>query len=382
MTLSPTRWLSLFYIHFFLGWGIYLPFWSLWLKGQSLTPALIGILLGVAQGTRAMGSLFITTRIRRSEQLMPAARLLSLATLVLFCGFLLPQSLPLLLGLTLISSLLYSPLMPISDAIATRMVAQIGIDYGKVRLWGSVAFVVMSTLMGYFTGLWGSQAVLWCLLATQLMMFLGTLPAMSVPLTDGAAAKASTPWHQLLKLPKLRRFLFTNMAIQGSHAAYYGFSAIYWQSLGISAGTIGFLWSWGVVVEVAVFFFAKRLFGNKRASWLLSIAACAVMLRWTGTAFASSLWQLVLLQAMHGLTFTLAHLGAITYISKELPRHHGVGAQALYSALALSLSVAAMMLVTGGLFEALGSKVFLVMAALGLPALLLARKVRPIEEPV
>ncbi|WP_115718864.1 3-phenylpropionate MFS transporter [Gallaecimonas mangrovi] len=380
MTLSPTRWLSLFYIHFFLGWGIYLPFWSLWLKGQSLTPAMIGILLGVAQGTRAMGSLFITTRIKRSEQLIPASRLLALATLFVFAGFVLPQSLPLLLALTLVGSLVYSPLMPISDAMATRMVAQIGMDYGKVRLWGSVAFVVMSTLMGYLTNLWGSQAVLWGLLATQLMLFVGTLPKMSVTLTDGPKAKTSTPWLTLLKIPMLRRFIATNMAIQGSHAAYYGFSAIYWQSLGIKASTIGFLWSWGVVVEVAVFYFAKRLFANKSAAWLLTIAATAVMVRWTGTAFAHSLWQLWLLQTLHGLTFTTAHLGAITYISKELPRHHSVGTQALYSAMALSLSVAAMMLVTGWLFAPMAGLVFLVMAALGIPALLLARGVKPIHD--
>ncbi|WP_035482098.1 3-phenylpropionate MFS transporter [Gallaecimonas xiamenensis] len=380
MTLRPSIWLSLFYVHFFLGWGIYLPFWSLWLKGQSLTPALIGIILGLAQGTRALGSLFITTRIKRSEQLMPASRLLALATLLTFAGFLLPQSLPLLLGLTLVSSLLYSPLMPISDAMATRMVAQTGMDYGKVRLWGSVAFVLMSTAMGYITGLWGSQAVLWCLLATQLLMFVGTLPAMTEPLTDGPKARPALPWTQLLKEPMLRRFLLIIMAIQGSHAAYYGFSVIHWERLGISAATSGALWSWGVVVEVLVFFFARRLFNHQSAATLLSLAAGAVLLRWTGTAFATELWQLVILQSLHGFTFSLAHLGAIRFISKELPSHYGVGTQALYSALALSLAVAAMMLVTGALFDSLGGLVFLLMAALGLPAWWLARGLKPLSE--
>ncbi|WKE67079.1 3-phenylpropionate MFS transporter [Gallaecimonas kandeliae] len=380
MTLPPSRWLSLFYVHFFLGWGIYLPFWSLWLKGQNLTPAIIGLLLGVAQGTRALGSLFITTRIKRSEQLLPASRLLALSTLLIFCGFLLPQSLPLLLGLTLLGSLLYSPLVPISDAMATRLVAQIGMDYGKVRLWGSIAFVVMSTAMGTITGLWGSEAVLWCLLATQLLMFLGTLPAMSVPLTDGPAAQAAKSWWALLKKPMVRRFVLITMCIQGSHAAYYGFSALYWQKQGISPGTIGALWSWGVVVEVAVFYFAKRLFGRQSAAWLLSLGAIAVMVRWTGTAFADQLWQLILLQALHGVTFTLSHLGAIRFISKEIPAHYGVGTQALYSAFGLSLAVAAMMLVTGALYEDWGGKAFLAMAVLGAPALWLCRGLRPVSE--
>ncbi|WP_406663041.1 3-phenylpropionate MFS transporter [Gallaecimonas sp. GXIMD1310] len=377
MQLAPSRWLSLFYIHFYLGWGIYLPFWSLWLKGQTLAPAMIGLLLGLAQATRAVGALLITTRVKRASQLLPASRLLALATVLIFTGFLLPQSLPLLVLLTVVGSLLYAPLMPLGDAIATRMVAQTGMDYGRVRLWGSIAFVVASTAMGSITGSFGANAVLWCLLLTQLLMLLGTLPGLTAPLDDGPAAEPATHWLTLLKKPQLRRFLLITVCIQGSHAAYYGFSAIYWQQQGLSAGVIGALWSWGVVVEVAVFYFARRLFSQTPAATLLALGACAVMVRWTGTSYATALWQLIALQALHGMTFTVSHLGAIRFISKELPQAHAVGSQALYSAFALSLAVALMMLLCGALFASWGSHIFLLMAALGLPALLLSVGLNP-----
>ncbi|WP_341501224.1 3-phenylpropionate MFS transporter [Gallaecimonas sp. GXIMD4217] len=378
--LSPRLWLSLFYINFFLGWGIYLPFWALWLKDQALPPTQIGLLLGLAQGTRALGSLLLTTRVKQAQQLIPASRLLSLATFCAFLAFLLPQSMALLVVLTVVSSLLYSPLVPLSDTLATRMVTQVGLDYGKVRLWGSVAFVLATTGIGYVTGWLGAEAILWCLLASQALMWLGTMIPMTVQPNDGEQARPALAWHGLLRQPMVLRFLAVVALIQGSHAAFYGFSAIHWQSLGIGEGAIGALWSLGVVVEVAIFYFARHLFAGRSAAQLLALAAGAVLLRWTGTAHAESLWALAGLQALHGLTFATAHLGAMQYIGRELPGHFAVGTQALYSAFCLSLAVAAMMLVSGALFEQVGGQIFLIMAALGLPALLLCRGLKRVED--
>nr|VUD28660.1 3-phenylpropionic acid transporter [Raoultella sp. NCTC 9187] len=54
------------------------------------------------------------------------------------------------------------------------------------------------------------------------------------------------------------RFLACVCLLQGAHAAYYGFSAIYWQETGYSASAIGYLWSLGVVAEVVIFALSKK----------------------------------------------------------------------------------------------------------------------------
>lgn len=38
MVLHSTRWLALSYFTYFFSYGIFLPFWSVWLKGIGLTP--------------------------------------------------------------------------------------------------------------------------------------------------------------------------------------------------------------------------------------------------------------------------------------------------------------------------------------------------------
>ncbi len=44
MVLQSTRWLALGYFTYFFSYGIFLPFWSVWLKGIGLTPETIGLL--------------------------------------------------------------------------------------------------------------------------------------------------------------------------------------------------------------------------------------------------------------------------------------------------------------------------------------------------
>ncbi|SQI96864.1 3-phenylpropionic acid transporter [Klebsiella oxytoca] len=38
MVLHSTRWLALSYFTYFFSYGIFLPFWSVWLSGLGLTP--------------------------------------------------------------------------------------------------------------------------------------------------------------------------------------------------------------------------------------------------------------------------------------------------------------------------------------------------------
>lgn len=65
-----------------------------------------------------------------------------------------------------------------------------------------------------------------------------------------------------------------------AHAAYYGFSAIYWQSAGYSASAVGYLWSLGVVAEVIIFALSHKLFRRFSARDLLLLSAVCGVVRW------------------------------------------------------------------------------------------------------
>ena len=87
MVLQSTRWLALGYFTYFFSYGIFLPFWSVWLKGIGLTPETIGLLLGAGLVARFLGSLLIAPRVSDPSRLMSALRELALLTLLCAVAF-------------------------------------------------------------------------------------------------------------------------------------------------------------------------------------------------------------------------------------------------------------------------------------------------------
>lgn len=144
MVLQSTRWLALGYFTYFFSYGIFLPFWSVWLKGIGLTPETIGLLLGAGLVARFLGSLLIAPRVSDPSRLISALRVLALLTLLFAVAFWAGAHVAWLMLVMIGFNLFFSPLVPLTDALANTWQKQFPLDYGKVRLWGSVAFVIGS----------------------------------------------------------------------------------------------------------------------------------------------------------------------------------------------------------------------------------------------
>jgi PPP family 3-phenylpropionic acid transporter len=193
------------------------------------------------------------------------------------------------------------------------------------------------------------------------------------PRTSGAPGIS---WKALLGEKPVWRFLLCVTLLQGAHAAYYGFSAIYWQDVGYSSTTIGYLWSLGVVAEVLVFTFSKQLFSRWSARDLLLLSAVCGVVRWGMMGAFTALPWLIVMQILHCGTFTVCHLAGMRFIAAR-PRDQVIRLQSVYSALAMGGGVAVMTMVSGFLFEHLHAGLFWVMALLAVPAIFLRPVVTP-----
>ena len=87
MVLQSTRWLSLSYFTYFFSYGIFLPFWGIWLQGEGIPPETIGILLGAGLISRFLGSLIIAPSVKDPSHLVTAIRILALLALAFAVGF-------------------------------------------------------------------------------------------------------------------------------------------------------------------------------------------------------------------------------------------------------------------------------------------------------
>lgn len=371
MVLQSMRWLALSYFTYFFCYGIFLPFWGGWLKGEGLSAESIGMLLGAGLVARFVGSLIITPSIKDPSRLISVLRVLALLALLLSVGFWFGNAWLWLMFVMIGFNLFFAPLVPLTDALAATWQRQIVMDYGKVRVWGSIAFVIGSAVTGELVAVWGHSAILAILSVGLVTMLLGMLfqpSIMPMAVASSARPDAVTPWGTLLKTPTVWRFLLCVSLLQGAHAAYYGFSVIYWQSEGYSASVIGYLWSLGVVAEIIIFTFSQSLFKRWSARQLLLLSAVCGIVRWTLMGSTVALPWLVVIQILHCGTFAVCHLAGMRFIAA----HTGgevLRLQAVYSALAMGGGIAIMTMVSGFLFEYFQQGTFLVMALLAVPVL-------------
>ncbi len=175
MAIGSAKWLGLSYFTYFFCYGIYLPFWGVWLKGVGLNAEQIGLLLGCGMVARFVGSLFIASQVKNPGQLITALRLLALLTCFIAAGYWVGQQWMWLLLVMTGFNLFFSPLVPLSDALAATWTQQIGLAYGPVRLWGSLAFVISSALTGMLVSAFSSQAILMLLSVGLVSMLAGML---------------------------------------------------------------------------------------------------------------------------------------------------------------------------------------------------------------
>ncbi|MCW8333834.1 3-phenylpropionate MFS transporter [Vibrio paucivorans] len=367
---SPYGWISQYFVGFFFAYGVYLPFWALWFEEQGVSATDIGVLVGIGFATRCVANMVLTPRIHRVEHLMPALRWLSFAAL-LFVGFhfFTGGSFWMMALATVLFNLCCGPIVPLSDAMANYYARLKMLDYGRTRLWGSIAFIGGSTVVGFLVAQYGTNMILYTAMAGVLFSLLvGMRNTNPMPVTEQQDEAERPKLSKLLREWPVVKFLALVALIQGSHAAYYSFSSIYWKGAGYSEDIIGYLWSLGVVAEVAVFALSKRLFSGWSLRALFVAAAIGVMARWGLTASTTAIAALVMIQLLHGVTFAMAHIAAIQYIQSS-ESHKMVALQALYNAIPLGAFIALMTTLSGWGYENWGANVFWAMAVMGFLAL-------------
>ncbi|ALB63705.1 3-phenylpropionic acid transporter [Cronobacter condimenti 1330] len=375
MVLQSTRWLALSYFTYFFSYGIFLPFWSVWLAGVGVPPETIGLLLGSGLIARFLGSLLLAPRVKDPSRLVFALRLLAALTLLFALGFWFGHQTAWLFVVLVGFNLFFSPLVPLTDALAATWQRQITMDYGRVRLWGSLAFVIGSALTGKLVSTYDYRAILALLSLGVASMLIGMLLKPSVMPQGESRHNEAAGWPVWRKLLRENwRFLACVSLLQGAHAAYYGFSAIYWQGQGYSASVVGYLWSLGVVAEIVIFALSKKLFSRFGARDLLLLSGVLGIIRWGLMGWTTALPLLIVAQILHCGSFSICHLAAMRYIAAR-EGSEVIRLQSVYSAVAMGGGIAVMTVFAGFLYQHLAGGVFWVMALVALPALFLRPKV-------
>ncbi|MFQ5534107.1 MAG: MFS transporter [Sphingomonadales bacterium] len=376
--------MGLLYAAWFAVLGIQMPFWPLWLKVQGLGSSQIGLALMIALMAKVVaGPLFAQFAdnfgIRRN--LIVALGWASLASFALFT---LADSVATILIITALTACLFPSIIPLADNLLLLHAREHGLHYGRVRLWGSIAFIAVSISGGAIVAAYSENIVLWLVLAALMLVVVAAILA---PKESGAAARRAPGYsltsrmRAIFKDRRLVLLLASAGAIQASHGIYYVFGTISWREAGFSDPVIGTLWALGVAAEVVVFAVIGGSGGRVRTSQLLLLSSIAGMVRWSFLPVTHNVFLIGALQCLHGLTFGATHLAAVQFLARHVPIELSATAQSLYSALSMGLIVAGSVAMSGFLYESFGVTAYWAMAAICMIGFYLALALRASQDP-
>ena len=366
----------------FFGIGVSLPFLPVWLKARGLGVEQIALVLAAQSVLRVVASPLmshVADRLGRLRPVMTGCAALALAGLLWLAGA--RGFAAILLGV-IAAYAAFAPLMPLTEAYAVSAVKHMaGLDYGRMRLWGSLAFIAGNLVAGASLDVMEAGNLIWLIVAAQAAL-VGALMLLP-PRGAHEEARARAPGQGVVRHSFLSAaFIIFVLAVglaQGSHALVYGFSALHWKALGHSGAVTGMLWATGVLAEVVLFWFSGAVMARLGAVRLLMLGAGAAVIRWLGLSLDPPLALLFAFQALHGLSFGASHLGAIEYIKSRVAPERMATAQAIYGAVAGGVFMTGSMWASGKLFRAYGAHAWWFMAVMAGLAFMLALALRRIS---
>ncbi|MCX7068308.1 MAG: MFS transporter [Methylococcales bacterium] len=372
MTIPYWR-LSGFYFFYFATVGSFIPYWSLYLKHIGFNADAIGELSALLIGTKMISPNLWGWIADRTGKSLRIIRFAAFFAGFLFAGFLFFHGYVWFAWITLCFSFFWNAALPQFEAVTLQHVKTEPHRYSRIRLWGSVGFIVAVLGVGQLLDGWGIDYLPMVVIGILVLMWLVSLIIPEAKRSD-IHHTDSIGMLQILKNPEVLAFLLVSLLVQLAHSPYYVFYSIYLKHYHYSASDTGLLWTCGVLAEIVLFIYMKRLLQRFSLRIVLLSSLLLSIIRWWLIAnYANNIPLLISAQLLHAASFGGTHVAAMHLIYQYFGEQHQGKGQALYTSLSFGLGGLLGSLYAGYCWESLSPEfVYLIAAFCCTLALLIA----------
>ncbi|MDZ4695380.1 MAG: MFS transporter [Deltaproteobacteria bacterium] len=349
--------LRVFFFMYLLCAGIMVPFFPMVLRGRGLTGTEIALVLActpLMHLTTPFVWGWLADRTRRPDLV---AQIAVLGTALAFVPLSFSTSFAGLWVSNLVTQFFFTPLPGLSDSLAMMRVRMANDVYGRIRLWGSVSFMLAAATMGLLlTHRWGDKTngPLVPLVAGAFLLL-----AFFVAFFVRGGQRGTRPrFSDTRRLLADRRLIFL-IVVGGIHwgctAPFHNFFGAMVQDRGFPRSVLGWSFALSVLAELLVFFFGRSILQRARLSTLFSITMFGSALRWSLSAWVVHPAALIAVQVLHGLTYGVFWSVSVSWLHGLVPENLRVTGQTLFTAGVLGVGNLAGVLITGQLYDWFGS---------------------------
>ncbi|MEW5550689.1 MFS transporter [Peribacillus frigoritolerans] len=118
------------------------------------------------------------------------------------------------------------------EAMASTLIRESGIQYGKSRSYGSIGYIISLSLTGVIISLKDENVIIYLMIIGCIMFVLITSFNAPVPLKTKIALNKVPSFH-LFKSKSFLLVLAMCSIIQAAHAAYYNYAILFLKTMGI-----------------------------------------------------------------------------------------------------------------------------------------------------
>lgn len=354
--------LSNFYFFYFATLGCFLPYWNLFLKHTGFSAAQIGELSALLMATKIISPSLWGAIADRTGKRLEIIRLTAFFTALLFSGFFFKTGLVWFMVITFGYGFFWNASLPQFEAATLFHLKNEPQRYSEIRLWGSIGFIVAVLGAGHFLDHHNISTLPMLVVALFFCTWFATLCVPDIKKTKSEQQTVSV--FQILKQPEIIAFFIVYLLLQVAHGPYYVFYSIHLKQLHYSSTLIGELWALGVMAEVFLFVYMKKVLNLFSLRQILLSSVFLSIVRWLIIGYAAnSLYWLIGAQLLHAATFGAAHVTAIHLIHRYFKQQHQGKGQALYASFSFGLGGMIGSLFSGYYWEQLGATLVYSIAA-------------------
>jgi MFS transporter, PPP family, 3-phenylpropionic acid transporter len=357
--------LRIYYFTFYASMAVYLPYFPSWLRGHGIDGLSMSVLMALLPTMNVFGppgfGLLADSLGLRGRLLKWAATgaAVSFVPLMMYTLAADEVSFPVVFATCLGFAFFRTPMNLMADVVALEQ----GDDFSRLRLWGSLGFMIAVPIVGHYLNLslaWGLPALM------ALLLCLSQVTTLWMP--DQAKVPQRAVFKDVKHVMADRGFLAFLCAAclgQAAHVGYDMVLSMHLQDLGMSGTGVGWAWALATASEVGVMAYAPRFLSSGNAPRLLMLSLVVQALRWVLMSVVTDHAWLLALQGLHAVSFGLRWVACMLIVSRIGQR---VGALATIQGLhltATSLGSVLGMFLAGLLFKSAGgSHVFAASAGL------------------
>ena len=309
--------------------AIFAPYLPILLRDLGYSPLWVGILFGIFEGAGIAGPLLLSYWADKTGKYRPV--LIISCIIPAFIAF------PLIIWVHPVTSALILILfafglrssVPLLDAITTIQIGKTG-NYGRVRVWGSISFILFTLFLQWTPFLKPHNAgniSLWIIIASvssvvPILLLPGSLLRASTGPGDGEVTEGKTiPLASLYVVGGFAIIFLSRLAMTSVYTYFplYLTEVLHWNAVGL-------MFALAAASEVPFMFVSSRLIRRFGSLPLLALSAAAVCVRLLIVAFLPFKPCIIVSQLLHSLCFGIFHPAAVHFFASIFPaKKRGTG---------------------------------------------------------